>query len=574
MSLLQERLHWQKLVRSERIIQERVAVLATFTANPVVPYLGLALEQIGLSAEIWLAPYNQVMQQCLDDASETAHFKPTILLCWARLEELWSGRPLPLSESMAVFVDEALDLAGACLDAARRWQATLVFVLPAIPEERPLGVGDTCNVTGIFAVATSVRETLRRRFAGQRQVLLIDLEEAIRTIGSISSYNQRLFFLAHIPFSEEFFHLIGERMARLIRLSKQSARKVIVLDGDNTLWRGIVGEDGPFSVDLSNNGPGEAYHAFQGFLLELRRAGVLLTLCSKNDEADVREVFARREMRLKPDMFSVWRIGWQPKSASIREIANELKLGIESFVFIDDNAAEIAEVQAELPDIACIQMPADPANWLGTIQSSGVLDRLPPTLEDLGRSAYYQQDRLRTLERSVTESPAAYLAQLSIEVTMFQPTEADLPRFAQLVAKTNQFNLNCRRRSHTELAQLCADQQYIVRLTYAQDRFGDYGIVGACIARMKPAEVELDTFIMSCRAMGRGIEEAMLVDLLEVIAEHSREKLVAIIEECPRNAPAQLFFARLGCTTIGVAHELHCLQWPSHIKRQQGRRSS
>lgn len=573
MTLLQERLHWQKLVRSERVIQQRVAVLATFTANPLEPYLGLALEQIGLPAQIWLAPYNQVVQQCLDDASETARFQPTLLLCWVRLEELWSGRPLPLSESQVVFIDEALDVAEACLDAARRWQATLVFVLPAIPEERPLGVGDSCNMTGIFAVATSVREALRRRLAGQRQVLLIDAEEALRTLGSTSSYNQRLLYLAHIPFSEEFFHLLGERIARLIQVRTHPARKVIVLDGDNTLWRGVVGEDGPLRVDVSRNGPGEAYHAFQGFLLELRRAGMLLALCSKNDEADVREVFARREMRLKPEMFAAWRVGWQPKSASIREIAQELTLGIESFVFIDDNAAEIAEVQAEHPALACIHMPADPADWLGTMQRSGVFDRLPPTEEDLGRAAYYQQDRLRTLERSATASPAAYLAQLGIEVTIFQPTEADLPRVAQLVARTNQLNLNCRRRSPAELAQLCADPQYRVRLTYAQDRFGDYGSVGLCIARIKPDEVELDTFMLSCRAMGRGIEEAMLVDMLEVIAQHGREKLVAVVEACPRNAPAQLFFARFGCT-IGVAQELHCVPWPSHIQRQQGRGAS
>jgi FkbH-like protein len=570
MNLLQKRQSWQILVNSERVTQERIAVLSTFTANPVIPYLGIALNEAGLTAEVWIGPYNQMAQQCLDEGSETASFKPTILIAWARLEELWGGRPLPLLEPKTAFVQEVLELADIFLDAAYHWQATLIFVLPAIPEERPLGIGDACNATGVFAIATSIREALRHRLAGQQGVLLFDLEEVIRSIGSTSSYNQRLLALAHIPFTEELFHLIGEHLARLILLSRRPARKVIVLDGDNTLWGGIVGEDGALGVDLNANGPGAIYRAFQSFLLELRRTGILLTLCSKNEEADVWEVFARPEMRLKPEMLSAWRIGWQSKSASILELANELKLGIESFVLIDDNAAEIAEVQAMFPEIACIQMPADPADWLTALISTGLLDRLPPVSEDLNRAAFYQQEHRRAASGKGITSPEVYLRQLNIEVAMFSLTIADVPRLTQLVAKTNQFNLNCRRRSALDLSQLCADEHYIVRLTRASDRFGDYGIIGACIARLYSEYVELDTFIVSCRAMGRGIERAMLNDLFAVAAKQGRTKLMATVEECPRNEPARTFFYSLGCETPGTSYSLEQPEWPSHIgqKRQ------
>ena len=151
---------------------------------------------------------------------------------------------------------------------------------------------------------------------------------------------------------------------------------------------------------------------------------------------------------------------------------------------------------------------------------------------------------------------------------MFSPTAADIPRLAQLVAKTNQFNLNCRRRSALELSRLCAEQGYIVHLTQVSDRFGDYGIVGAWIARLNHDAVELDTFVMSCRAMGRGIEEAMLLDLFVAAAMHDRSKLVATVEECSRNEPAREFFARFGCETLGVSHLLHCPQWPSYVRQQ------
>ncbi|WP_201364088.1 HAD-IIIC family phosphatase [Dictyobacter formicarum] len=565
--MLQKRQSWQKIVSTERAVQERLIILSTFTANPIVPYLGLALEELGLPTDVRIGPYNQMAQQCLDEKSETARFTPTILVAWPRLEDLWAGRDLPLAESAESFVQEALELADIFLETMRNWQTTLVFVLPAIPEERPLGIGDACNVTGIFAIATAVREALRLRLAKQSGVLLLDLEEAIRSIGSASAYNQRLLAIAHIPFSETLFHSLGERLARLLLLSRKPARKVIVLDADNTLWGGVVGENGPLGVDLDANGPGAAYRDFQAFLLELRRTGMLLTLCSKNDEADVWEVFARPEMLLKPEMLSAWRIGWQSKAASIQELVDELKLGVDSFVFIDDNPAEIVEVQAVFPEIVCIQIPADPVDWLEALQSAGVLDRLPPLSEDLKRTGYYQQERLRAAARKEVTSPEAYLTQLQIEVRMFPPAATNIPRLTQLIAKTNQFNLNCRRRSTLELSQICAEQSYIVHLTQAYDRFGDYGIVGAWIARLNHDDIVLDTFVMSCRAMGRGVEEAMLADLFEVAAKYGKSNLVATVEECQRNEPARTFFAQFGCETPGMSYHLRCPQWPSYIKR-------
>lgn len=567
MSLLQKRQHWQKLNRSERSVQERIAVLSTFTTNPVIPYLGLALENAGLPAEVLIGPYDQVAQQCLDDGSETACFKPTVLMVWLRLEELWKGHPLPLLEPADDFIEVPMEILDLCLAAALRWQATIVFILPAIPEARLLGVGDASNPTGVFATATAVREALRHRCMKQPGVMVLDMEEIIRAIGSGAAYNYRLLYLAHIPFSEELFGLVGEQTARLIRLSRCPPLKAIVLDGDNTLWGGVVGEDGPLGVDIQTNGPGAAYITFQEFLLELRRAGILLILCSKNEVADVWQVFERPEMRLKLAMLSAWSVSWQRKSVSIGELASKLNLGVESFVFIDDSAVEIAEVQAIFPHLTCIQMPADPVLWLPVLQSTGALDRLPPTMEDVQRTDYYQQERMRAASSKEIASPEEYLAHLKIELAIAPPAVIDLPRLAQLIAKTNQFNLNCRRRTVAEIASLCEDHQYVVRLAQARDCFGDYGIIGATIARVSPSHAELDTFVMSCRAMGRGIEEAMLADLLAAIAERSHSTLMATVEECPRNEPARTFFACLGGASVGKSFVLNDLPWPAYIKR-------
>jgi FkbH-like protein len=572
MSLLSIRLRWQQIVRSQRPAQLRVAVLASFTATPVAAYCGVALEDFRLPADIWIGPYNQIAQECLSDSSETAAYDPDLLVCWPRIEELWSGQPLPLVDETRRYVDDALDLAETCLDAARRWQATLIFVLPALPEVRPLGLGDAHLTTGVTATATLVREQLRRRLAGQRNVLLLDLEEIVRALGSKTAYNDRMFAIAKIPFTEECFRAAGERLAQLIRLSRRAARKVVVVDADHTLWGGVVGEDGPDGVDLRDGGPGEAFRSLQGFLLELRRAGMLLALCSKNHEADVWAVFDRREMRLKQHHLAAWRIGWQPKSEVLRQIADELGLGVDSLVLIDDNPAELAEVQAALPEVACICMPADPADWSRVIAETHCLDRLPPTTEDLQRADFYAQERRRETARQQTVSREEYLAQLDVQIQIFAPTTADLPRLSQLIAKTNQFNLNCRRRPEPELAALSADQRYLVRLVQAQDRYGDYGIVGVYIVDLAAPRAELDSFLLSCRAMGRGIEEAMLADLFDELEQRGRHSIVATVEQHPRNEPARRFFAQVGAEVCGVPAELQSRPWPAYIARGEAAR--
>jgi FkbH-like protein len=569
MNRLEAQLRWQQITRSPRRWKIKVAILATFTPDPVVPYLGTALEDAGLPAEIMVGPYNQIVQQCLSDDSTAARFAPDVLICWPRLEELWGRRSLPLSDDADGYAEDAFSVAATCLEAARRWQSLLIFVLPGVPNLRPLGVGDASNPKGVYATAAQVREALRQWLAEQKGGVLFDLEDAIRNVGASRSYDPRLFTLARIPFSDELFQCAGESLARLIALSRQPARKVLVVDADNTLWGGYVGEDSPEEIDLGDSGPGEAYRAFQSFLLELRRAGLLLALCSKNDESDVWQAFARPEMRLQKSHLAASRINWQAKSQNLREIAEQLRVGADSLILIDDSPVEIAEVKAALPEVACIRMPEDPVQWVNAIQHAGILDRMPPTSEDLRRATSYEQEQCRQEARKQTTSAEKYLATLDVRVSMLEPTATHLPRLAQLVAKTNQLNLNCRRRSQAELSELCADRQYLVRLASATDRFGDYGVVGALIAKLQSDGAELDTFLLSCRALGRGIEEAMIATLFEEVDQlgNGSSHAFATLEEHPRNEPARNFFTRLGCIDPNVRSPLRRLDWPPSVAR-------
>jgi FkbH-like protein len=287
---------------------------------------------------------------------------------------------------------------------------------------------------------------------------------------------------------------------------------------------------------------------------------VLICLASKNDERDVWAVFDRRDMVLRRKDLAAYSIGWHRKSEGIQRIAEELTLGIDSFVFIDDNPAEIAEVASVLPEVRGVVFPNDPVEWMSAIVMAG-LDRLPPTEDDINRATFYAQDRERKDTRTSAASPEEYLAGLGIEITVFKPASSDLPRFAQLIAKTNQFNLNGRRRVEAELATIAGSPRHVTRLFSAVDKFGDYGTVGAIIVDCANEGAVLDTFLMSCRVMGRGIEEAMVATALEANAD-----LTATLLELPRNEPARRFFGKLGCAP-GQPGRLTRIAWPAHIRR-------
>lgn len=575
MTLLNTRLEWQRIVTTRRTTGLAVALLATFTVNPITPYIGVALEEAGIPADIFVAPYDQIFQECADPNSDTAAQRPAVLVVWPRLEDLWAGRPYPLDDPSEGYQTDLLGMIDVAVAAATRMVATLVFVLPAIPEMRPLGVGDASNPVGVFAVGAAAREAARARLAASAGVLIADAEEVIRTIGSSRAVDWHRTATARIPYGEEMFAATARRIAHLIQLQRQGPKKVVAVDADNTLWGGVVGEDGPEGVDLLDNGPGAAFRDFQRYLLELRRSGCLIVLTSKNEEHDVWAGFARREMVLSPTDLAAWRVNWSPKSTSIREIAEELNLGTDSFVLIDDSAIERSEVEEALPHVRTVPMPEAPEDWFDTVTIYGGLDRLPPTASDRARADSYEGESRRRVVRKAM-SNEEFLRSLALHVEIAEPTLGDLARFAQLVAKTNQFTLGGYRRTAAELSSCIADSRYVARLVDAHDRFGDYGVIGAMLVDLFPPQeglpggiALLDTFVLSCRAMGRGIELAMLAAAFGLAGT----ELWTIVERGPSNTPCRDFLAGFGAEP-GQLSALRRPSWPSHISATTERYAS
>ena len=492
---------WRNSQRFGSEPEIRIRLLGMFTMDTLVPHLGIALDALGIRAAITVGPFNQIVQECADPHSETTRLAPDILVIWARLEQLRHGamEQSPGVAAGGIPADPLDDIATAAMSAARRTGSRLIVVLPATPAGRPLGAGDASSRFGTVATAAAVRERLRSRLIDETGAVVCDADDLLRMVGELAAYDRRLDLLAGIPYSSKFLAAAGDALARAVRLAIRPARKVVVLDADGTLWGGAVGELGADGVDLGP-GSGAAYLDFQRFLVRLQSTGTLLALCSKNEAEDVWAVFRRQDMRLRPEHFSAWRLGWKSKSESIVELATELNVGVDAMLLIDDNAAELAEVRAMLPCLATLLMPADPVLWQEML-SSEAFDKLPPTEDDTARPRRVADDRHREVLRQ-TVTPEAHLENLDIRASGKYPERADHRRLAQLVLKTNQMNLNGLRFSEPDLVRLCEDREHMVRMFAVSDRFGDYGQVGAYVLAFDGQSARLVLFLVSCRALG------------------------------------------------------------------------
>ena len=341
--------------------------------------------------------------------------------------------------------------------------------------------------------------------------------------------------LGHIPYTSLFFAALGTVLARKIHALLSPPRKVVVLDCDNTLWKGVVGEDGVEGITIPPR-----WRVMQQFMVGLARKGFLLCLCSKNDEADVLAVLDRRpDMVLKRDDLVAWRINWQAKSDNIRSLAHELNLGVDSFIFVDDNPMECAEVRASCPEVLTLWLPTD-GNFDEFFRHVWAFDRLRMTSEDRQRTMMYQQEVNRARFQKEAPTIGEFLAGLDLRVAISQPSAQQVDRIAQLTQRTNQFNFSTIRRNEAEIQRL-AELGLECRAVEVSDRFGDYGLVGVMIFGAGGEELEIDTFLLSCRVLGRGVEHRMLNELGEIAGRRKLPVVAANLVTTEKNQPASDF---------------------------------
>jgi len=538
------------------LIPLRLAVLSTYSAQCLEPYLTVEGAVRGFGVTLWFAGFGQIEQEALDASSGLYAQQPDVIVILARLEELAPaliercvGSP---EEVLRARLGEVEDRLTALLSGLRKRSDKPVFIANFAPPPRlAAGLAEPRVALSPSSLARILNDSLAAICSAHSGVFVFDYARLVTEHGLRSWRDDRLFFLARIPFTTAAQIALAKALVRAVRAALVPPSKVLVLDLDQTLWGGVLGEDGFGGIALGDEYPGNVFKAFQKYVAGLKDRGVLLAIASKNNEAEVLEVFARHpDCILKRDDFAAVRINWQEKSANLRELAVELNVGLDACVFFDDSAFEREEVRRSLPMVTVIDVPTQPLGYIDALEESGAFDQLALSTEDRQRTGLYRQQEARAAASSTSSSPEEFLLSLELVATIGSVDAATLPRVAQLLAKTNQFNLTTRRHSEAEIAAMIEGGAVALWLRLA-DRFGDNGLVGAAIAQADGACWRVDTFLLSCRVIGRGAEGALLAELASRLAGRGAQRLVGEFIPSGRNMLAENFYPKCGFSPAG-----------------------
>jgi FkbH-like protein len=364
----------------------------------------------------------------------------------------------------------------------------------------------------------------------------LDLDDVKEIYPCENYYDLHRDQMGHVPYTREFFAVMATVLARRIFALRTKPSKVIVLDCDNTLWKGVCGEVGPQGVEI-----GPEYRYLQEFMIKRHEAGVLLCLASKNSEADVRAVFEEnRDMALTWEHITAAKVNWQPKSSNIRQLARELNLGSDSFVFLDDNPVECAEVRSAAQEVLTLQLPEEGA-IRRFLDHSWCFDVWDVTDADKKRARFYKQNQEREQFKRSSVDFKEFLNKLNLNIQIAPMGEEHLPRVSQLTIRTNQFNFTTIRRKENDIQSLLSDGNHGCHVTHVDDRFGDYGLVGVFIYKKEKNRLAVDTFLLSCRVLGRGVEHRMVAELGRIAQKHKKKKVVIKFSPTEKNEPAKHF---------------------------------
>ncbi|QFS83111.1 hypothetical protein FIU97_09755 [Roseivivax sp. THAF40] len=353
---------------------------------------------------------------------------------------------------------------------------------------------------------------------------------------------------AKIPFSVDVCPVAADNIASVLAAMKGKSARGVILDLDNTLWGGVIGDDGLAGIRLGQNSPeGEAFVAFQNFILGLRERGIVLAVCSKNTDEIAREPFrSHSEMVLKEDHIAVFQANWSDKATNIKSIAETLSLGLESFVFIDDNAAERERVRQELPLVSTIEIGDDPSFYIERIAQSGQFDHLPLNTEDISRAESYGGRAAAAEIRAKIGNYEDYLTSLEMRMTISPFDDVGRGRITQLINKSNQFNLTTRRYGEEDVRAIEEDPDQMGWQVRLQDKFAQHGMIGVVIVRKAPREWSIDSWLQSCRVLERGVEQCVMDRLFEAARDAGVARITALYVPTDRNKMVSDFYGRMG----------------------------
>jgi FkbH-like protein len=534
----------------------KVALLSSFSIEFLHDALIAYGFANGLKLELYQCAFGAFRQDLLDQKSALYAWSPDVVVLAVRGED-WVpaayGHHTDEGPADAAHLIESFRQEISALIAALRGNSSASLLINnfAAPTWRHLGILDANTADGQSRLVNRLNEALLEVAASATGVHIVDYAALTHRHGLLHWHDERMRLYAQAPIAQPMLAELAREYLKFFRCLVGLSKKCIVLDLDNTLWGGVVGEEGVDGIHLGANYPGSAFVEFQQHLLALHGRGVVLAIASKNNRADVDEVFAvHRSMLLRKEHFADMQVHWEPKSESLCRIASNLDIGLEHLVLIDDSPAECEQVRRALPMVTIIQLPRQPERYVEALHQDGWFDVLALSQEDLRRGELYLQRASAAALRASGGGVEDYYRALNMELHIAPVDRKSLKRAAQLTQKTNQLNVTTRRYSESQLDALIADPDWSLVTVGVTDRFGDNGIVGIMFARASGTVLLLDTFLLSCRVIGRAVETAMLAHLCDIAEQRGLTELAGELIPTAKNMPVRDLFERHGFAKV------------------------
>ena len=540
--------------RAQGLVPVRLLILSASTASHIADALIGTAIRFRFLLEVVVAEYEEPEPWLDRHGAALKDNPPDFVLVASDSRMLKLTSPLDDGAAAEQMIDAAIARISRIAEVAGRATARPVILqtLADDPDATRFNMDMGLPGTPRFLISDFNRRLARRARHDSR--LVLDVNALANLVGLSAWSAGRYWYAAKYPFATAMIPLYADNIMRIIAAQMGRSRRVLVLDLDNTMWGGIVGDDGIERLVLGSGSPlGEAHAALQRMALSLKQRGIILCVSSKNDETIALDAFRNHpEMILKEDDIVAFRVNWEDKAANIKAIADAIDLGLDSFVFLDDNPAERKRVRDALPSVAVPELPEDPSDWLMVIQAAGYFEQTSFSREDQLRAGFYKANALRAAQMERIGNHDDYLRSLGMRLSIAPFDGPGCKRIAQLISKSNQFNLTTRRYSDAEITALQSDPDAITVQARLEDIFGDNGMISTVICRRDGQRCDVDSWIMSCRVLGRRVEEAILGHLVAQVRLLGLTEIIGRYIPTARNELVRDHYSRLGFAQIAA----------------------
>jgi FkbH-like protein len=543
--------------RKQGLIPVRILVLSASTASHLSDALIGTAIRFKFLLDVTIAEYEEPEPWLGRNSRQLKENPPDFVLVASDNRMLKLASPLGDEAAAAQIVETATARISRIAEVAEKATARPIILQTLAGDPDSIQFNMDLGLPGSprFLINEFNRRLVQQ--ARQQSRLILDVNALASLVGHAAWSAGRYWYAAKYPFATAMIPLYADNIMRIIAAQMGRSRRVLVLDLDNTMWGGIVGDDGIEGLALGNGSAlGEAHSALQRMALSLKERGIILCVSSKNDEAIALDAFRNHpEMILKEEDIVAFRVNWEDKAANIKTIADAIDLGLDSFVFLDDNPAERKRVRDALSSVAVPELPEDPSHWLAVFQTAGYFEQAGFSKEDQLRAGFYKSNALRAAQMERIGDHDEYLRSLGMTLSIAPFDNTGRKRIAQLISKSNQFNLTTRRYSETEIAAMQSNSDVFTLQARLEDIFGDNGMISAVICRQAGPCWEVDTWIMSCRVLGRRVEETLLQYLVEQARLRGITEIIGRYIPTAKNGLVRDHFSRLGFVQIDSRNE-------------------